>query len=140
MVGNTICDSIRMNKKKINYQILSQFKLKKKNYFLLTLHRPDMVDNKHNLQKIITYFSNLSKRKKIKIQNFFITGLMVILIIFPHLIWLLENNFTTITYGLQRSEGNGVLTDHIIYPLLFILKQIIVLIPFYLEFFHPILI
>ena len=67
VVGNTICDSIRMNKKKINYQILSQFKLKKKNYFLLTLHRPDMVDNKHRLQKIITYFSNLSKRKKIKI-------------------------------------------------------------------------
>ena len=60
---------------------------------------------------------------------------MVILIIFPHLIWLLENNFTTITYGLQRSEGNGVLTDHIIYPLLFILKQIIVLIPFFLILF-----
>ena len=84
--------------------------------------------------KLLFIYSFL-KRKKIKIQNFFITGLIVILIIFPHLIWLLENNFTTITYGLQRSEGNGVLTDHIIYPLLFILKQIIVLIPFFLMLF-----
>ena len=83
----------------------------------------------------LLFIYSILKRKKIKIQNFFITGLMVILIIFPHLIWLLENNFTTITYGLQRSEGNGVLTDHIIYPLLFILKQIIVLIPFFLMLF-----
>ena len=83
----------------------------------------------------LLFIYSILKRKKIKIQNFFITGLIVILIIFPHLIWLLENNFTTITYGLQRSEGNGVLTDHIIYPLLFILKQIIVLIPFFLMLF-----
>ena len=83
----------------------------------------------------LLFIYSIFKRKKIKIQNFFIAGLVAILIIFPHLIWLLENNFTTITYGLQRSEGMGVLTDHVIYPLLFIFKQIIILIPFFLMLF-----
>ena len=67
IVGNTISDSIKENLNKISNKILNKFNLKKKDYFLLTLHRPDMVDNKKNLTKIIKYFSTLSKRKKIKI-------------------------------------------------------------------------
>ena len=67
VVGNTICDSIRDNKKKINHKILNKYKLSKKKYFLLTLHRPDMVDNKKNLEKIISYFSKLSKQRGLKI-------------------------------------------------------------------------
>ena len=67
IVGNTISDSIKENKIKINKKILFKLKLNKNDYFLLTLHRPDMVDNKSNLKKIINYFSNLSKKKGIKI-------------------------------------------------------------------------
>ena len=76
------------------------------------------------------------KRKKIRTRKFFIIGPIALLVISPHLIWLIENNFATITYALQRSEGAGALTDHIVYPLLFILKQIAILIPFlFMSFF-----
>ena len=67
IVGNTISDSIKLNKKKINTKILSSLKLKKKDYYLLTLHRPDMVDSKKNLTSIINFFSKLSIKKEVKI-------------------------------------------------------------------------
>ena len=67
IVGNTISDSIKLNKKKINTNILGNLKLRKKDYYLLTLHRPDMVDNKKNLTSIINFFSKLSIKKEVKI-------------------------------------------------------------------------
>ena len=67
VVGNTISDSIILNKKKISFNILKKLKLKKNNFFLITLHRPDMVDNKKNLTNMINFFSKLSKTKNMKI-------------------------------------------------------------------------
>ena len=67
VVGNTISDAIKLNSKKINLKILKDLNLKKKKFFLLTLHRPDMVDNKKNLTNIINFFSNLSKKNNIEI-------------------------------------------------------------------------
>jgi 4-amino-4-deoxy-L-arabinose transferase-like glycosyltransferase len=75
------------------------------------------------------------KRKKIRLRQFFLTGFVALLVISPHLIWLIENNFVTVSYGLHRSGGIGTLTNHVVYPLLFILKQIIILIPFFLMLF-----
>ena len=75
------------------------------------------------------------KRKNVKIRNLFITRIITLLIITPHLIWLIENNFVTIVYGLNRSGGIGTFTDHFIYPLLFFFKQVIILIPFFLMLF-----
>jgi 4-amino-4-deoxy-L-arabinose transferase-like glycosyltransferase len=72
------------------------------------------------------------KKKKIKIKHLFIVGFVTILVISPHLIWLIENNFETISYGLKRSKGAGSVSDHIFYPLLFFFKQIAILIPFFL--------
>ena len=59
-----------------------------------------------------------------------------LLIIFPHLVWLNENNYITITYGLKRTgvTDQGVL-DHIILPIIFLAKQIIILIPFFIMIF-----
>ncbi len=58
-----------------------------------------------------------------------------LVVLFPHLIWLTENDYTTISYGLLRAEsGDQNLLDHIIYPLIFMLKQIGILIPFILMF------
>ena len=51
-VGNTIFDAIEKNKKKLNLDILKKLNLKSKKFYLLTLHRPDMVDKKNNLKKI----------------------------------------------------------------------------------------
>ena len=49
----------------------------------------------------------------------------------PHLIWLNNNEFITITYGLARTglEQSGLI-DHIKFPLIFLIKQIGILIPF----------
>ena len=56
-VGNTITDTINYNLKKINLKILKKLNLEKKKFFLLTLHRPDLVDNKSKLNKILKHFS-----------------------------------------------------------------------------------
>ncbi len=66
-VGNTIFDAIDKNKKKLNFDILKRFNLRKKNFYLLTLHRPDMVDKNINLNRIIKFFISLSKKDDIKI-------------------------------------------------------------------------
>ena len=42
-----------------------------------------------------------------------------------------KNNFTTLTYALHRTSGIGNFSDHIIFPFTFILKQIGILIPFF---------
>ena len=71
-------------------------------------------------------------KKKIKTYHLIISGLVALLVIFPHLIWLIKNNFETIIYGLQRSGGAGTFADHFINPLKFFFKQVIILIPFFL--------
>ncbi len=70
-----------------------------------------------------------------RFSHFFIAGLITLLIILPHLLWLTENNFITITYGLLRTGGVGSFLDHLIYPLIFLVKQIGLLIPFLLMFY-----
>ena len=56
-----------------------------------------------------------------------------LIVLFPHLIWLTENNYITITYGLDRTgTADQNFLDHIIHPLIFLGKQIGILIPFFL--------
>ena len=56
-----------------------------------------------------------------------------LIVLLPHLIWLTENNYITITYGLDRTgTGDQNFLDHIIHPLIFLGKQIGILIPFFL--------
>ncbi len=74
-------------------------------------------------------------KKGIKFSHFFIAGPIALLIILPHLIWLTENNYITITYGLLRTGGVGNFIDHLVYPLIFLAKQIGLLIPFLLMSF-----
>ena len=39
-------------------------------------------------------------------------------LLIPHIIWLVNNNFITITYGLSRSGlDSSTFLDHIIYPM-----------------------
>ena len=55
-----------------------------------------------------------------------------IILLVPHLIWLNENNFITLTYGLKRTglETSNFL-DHLKFPSIFILKQLAILLPFF---------
>jgi len=55
------------------------------------------------------------------------------LVLLPHIIWLTENDFTTITYGLQRTgTGDQIFLDHLFHPIIFLGKQIGILMPFFL--------
>ena len=55
-----------------------------------------------------------------------------LIILLPHLIWLTENDYVTITYSLHRTGGEEQnFLDHIIHPLIFLGKQIGILIPFF---------
>ena len=56
-----------------------------------------------------------------------------LIVLIPHLIWLTDNNYITISYGLHRTGlGEQNFLDHIIHPLIFLGKQIGILIPFFL--------
>ena len=59
-----------------------------------------------------------------------------LIILSPHIIWLSENDYVTITYGLMRtgSEEASIL-NHLKHPLIFLLKQIGILFPFLLMIF-----
>ena len=77
-------------------------------------------------------FIYLIIKKKIKSFNFLLVGPVALITIFPHLIWLFQNDFITLNYGFQRAglEQNDF-SDHLILPFLFITKQIGILIPFF---------
>jgi len=63
----------------------------------------------------------------------FISLIPFIIILLPHFLWLVENDFIIVTYGLHRTGGaEQVLLDHISHPLIFISKQAGILIPFFL--------
>ena len=55
------------------------------------------------------------------------------IVILPHLIWLTQNDYITITYGLHRTGSvDQNFINHITHPLIFLVKQIGILIPFLL--------
>ena len=71
-------------------------------------------------------------KKKIKLDfKYLITVEVFLIILVPHLIWLNNNEFITITYGLARSglEQSSII-DHVKYPFIFLFKQIGIIIPF----------
>ena len=58
-----------------------------------------------------------------------------LIVLLPHLIWLTENDYVTISYGLHRTgTEDPSLLNHIKHPLIFLIKQIGILIPFILMF------
>ncbi len=58
------------------------------------------------------------------------------LALLPHLIWLAENDYVTITYGLYRTgSGDQNFLDHLFLPIIFLGKQIGILIPLFLMVF-----
>ena len=86
------------------------------------------------LLSIALLFIYLIYFKKIKKFDFkyLITLEVFIVLLIPHFVWLYNNDFITIFYGLKRTglEGSGIL-DHLKYPIIFVLKQIGILIPFF---------
>jgi|TARA_B110001450_G_scaffold40_1_gene69 4-amino-4-deoxy-L-arabinose transferase-like glycosyltransferase len=81
------------------------------------------------------YIFFIKKEKKFNFK--YIVSLEIFLImILPHLIWLNNNDFITLTYGMHRTTlESSTLLNHIQYPFIFILKQIGILAPFWLLLF-----
>src|SRR5210317_457396 len=80
---------------------------------------------------LFLYFIFLKKLKRFDFKYFIAIEVFIILLV-PHLIWLNENNFITLTYGLKRTglETSNFL-DHLKFPSIFILKQLAILLPFF---------
>jgi len=81
------------------------------------------------------FFAYMIIKKKVNLKSF-ISLIPFFLILLPHLIWLTENDYITITYGLHRAgTGDQSFLDHLIHPVIFLGKQIGILIPFFIMSF-----
>ena len=84
---------------------------------------------------LLFFYTIIIKNIKNLILIFSIVEVFFVLLV-PHLVWLTNNDYTTITYGLARTGlENSSLINHITYPLIFLGKQIGILIPFFVMSF-----
>ena len=78
---------------------------------------------------IIKKYQKFDFKFLVSVEVFFV-------LLVPHLVWLTNNDYATITYGLARTGlENSSLINHITYPLIFLVKQIGILIPFFVMSF-----
>jgi 4-amino-4-deoxy-L-arabinose transferase-like glycosyltransferase len=88
-----------------------------------------------SIDLLFMYLIFIKKDRKFDFK-YLITLEVFLIILVPHLIWLNNNEFITIIYGLARTGlEQSSLIDHIKLPLIFLLKQIGILIPFFLLIF-----
>ena len=85
-----------------------------------------------SIDLLFIYLILFKKEKKFDFKYLIIIEVFLIILV-PHLIWLHNNEYITITYGLTRTglEQSSIL-DHIKFPLIFLLKQIGIIIPFFI--------
>ena len=80
---------------------------------------------------LFIYLIFFKKTKKFDFKYLILLEIFLVLLV-PHFIWLFNNEFVTLTYGLNRTGTDEIgLLGHIKYPLLFLFKQIGILIPFF---------
>ena len=92
------------------------------------------------------FFIYIATKDKKFNPKYLISLISFFIVLLPHLMWLVDHNYTTIHYALFRSiddplsgfEGSKFL-DHILYPLIFLGKQAGILVPFFVMLFFVIL-
>ncbi len=78
------------------------------------------------------YLILIKKLKKFDFKYLITIEIFLVLLV-PHIIWLFNNDFITVLYGLKRTGINEAsIFNHFQFPLIFLLKQIVILIPFFL--------
>jgi len=88
-----------------------------------------------SIDLLFFYVIFIKKYKKFDFKYLISLEVFIALLV-PHLIWLTNNDYITITYGLTRTGlENSNLLDHITYPLIFLGKQIGILILFFIMSF-----
>ena len=65
LTGNIMIDSLMHNLEKTNSDILNKLKINKKEYALVTLHRPSNVDQKESLTGIFSALNNISEKMSV---------------------------------------------------------------------------
>ena len=87
------------------------------------------------------FFIYVIIKKKLSFKSL-ISLFVFCLLLLPHLVWLVNNDYMTIQYGIFRSVddplssfGNYMLLDNIVYPFIFLAKQILIVLPFFVMFF-----
>ena len=88
-----------------------------------------------SIDLLFIYLTFIKKTKKFDFK-YLITMEVFFVLLIPHIIWLFNNDFITILYGLKRTGlEESVFLDHFKYPLIFLFKQIGILIPFFFLIF-----
>jgi len=88
-----------------------------------------------SIDLLFIYLIFIKKTKKFDFKYLISIEVFIVLLV-PHLIWLINNDFITIFYGLKRTGLDELdLFNHFKYPLIFLLKQIGILIPFFFLIF-----
>ena len=84
-----------------------------------------------SIDLLFIYLIFFKKSKKFDFK-YLITLEVFIILLIPHLIWLYNNDFISILYGLKRTglENSNIL-NHINQPIIFLIKQIGILIPLF---------
>jgi 4-amino-4-deoxy-L-arabinose transferase-like glycosyltransferase len=83
-----------------------------------------------SIDLLFIYLIFIKRERKFDFK-YLITVEVFLIVLVPHLIWLNNNEFITITYGLARTGlEQSSLIDHIKFPLVFLLNQVGLLIPF----------
>ena len=81
------------------------------------------------------FFIYLIVKKEFNFK-FLIPLISFFIVLSPHLIWLVDNNYTTVNYALHRTGLEEVsLLNRLFYPSMFLGKQIGTLIPFFIMLF-----
>ena len=83
-----------------------------------------------SIDLLFIYLIFIKKERKFDFK-FLITIEVFLVVLIPHLIWLHSNDYITITYGLARTGlEQSSFINHIKFPLIFLLKQVGIIIPF----------
>ena len=83
-----------------------------------------------SIDLLFLYLIFIKKEKKFDFKYLIVIEVFLIVLV-PHLIWLNNNEFITLKYGLARTglEQSDII-NHIKFPIIFITKQVGILIPF----------
>mgnify|MGYP006088175511 CR=1 FL=1 len=87
------------------------------------------------IELLFIYIIFIKKYQKFDFKHLVSLEVFIVLLV-PHLIWLTNNDYITLNYGLARTglESSSLL-NHMTYPLIFLGKQLGILIPFFIMSF-----
>tara|TARA_B100001057_G_scaffold150284_1_gene150208 strand:- start:443 stop:1765 length:1323 start_codon:yes stop_codon:yes gene_type:complete len=84
-----------------------------------------------SIDLLFIYLILIKKTKKFDFKYLISIEVFLVLLV-PHLVWLFNNEFITVIYGLKRTGLEEIsLLNHFKHPLIFLFKQIGILIPFF---------